>query len=58
MVRIGVPLSKGQTEQLTELLIKFKEIFAWHLSNMSGIAADVITHKLHIDPFINSVAQR
>lgn len=58
MVRIGATLPKGKVEQLNELLIKLKEIFAWHPIYMMGIATDVITHELNIDPLSKPVAQR
>lgn len=58
VVNIGVALPKEQVVKLNELLINFKELFAWRSSDIPGIATDVITHELNIDPMINPEAQR
>lgn len=58
IVRNGVTLPTRQAEQVTELLIKFKEFFAWSPSDMSGIAIDVIANELHLDRLIKTMTQR
>lgn len=58
VVKIGTTLYIEQAEVLTELLINFKELFAWSPNDMPGNTTSIIMHELNIDPLGKLIAHR
>lgn len=56
VMMIGATLPTKHVDYLAKLLIKFRELFTWHLSDMTGIATSVITHKVNSNPMVKPVA--
>ena len=50
IVQIGARLNTDLKKKLISFLQKNTDIFAWSASNMLEILADIIMHKLNIDP--------
>jgi hypothetical protein len=48
-VIICANLERGEEEQLMQVLIKNKEVFAWSASDLKGVSRDVIQHKLDVN---------
>ncbi|RDX72028.1 hypothetical protein CR513_48545, partial [Mucuna pruriens] len=44
--KIGITLGKEAKDQLRQLLVENKDVFAWYLADMSGIDTDFICHHL------------
>ena len=40
------------------LLEEYAEIFAWSAEDMPGISAELVVHKLHVDPHARPVKQK
>ena len=55
---IGQGLPEVIKAELTSLLRKNSNLFAWASENMLGIDPRVICHKLAIDPKVRSMAQK
>ena len=55
---LGNQLSDLEKKQLTDFLLKNKNIFAWSLDEMSGVSLDIICHKLNADSKHKPVIQK
>jgi len=58
MVRIGNALSPSIKEAITSLLRQYQDVFAFEPSEMLKIAAEVMQHKLNVDPSHKLVIQK
>ena len=56
--RIGTTLSLKMRAKLVQFLKENLDVFAWSHENMSGIAPEVIQHKLNVNPDRKPVQQR
>ena len=57
-VLVGEDLSPNVEANLVEFLATRLDAFAWEHEDITGISADVITHKLNVDPNYKPVQQR
>ncbi|XP_017256033.2 uncharacterized protein LOC135147082 [Daucus carota subsp. sativus] len=57
-VLVGEDLSPNVEANLVEFLTTRLDAFAWEHEDITGISADVITHKLNVDPNHKPVQQR
>lgn len=55
IVQTGVSLPKEQVEALTQLLVEFREFFAWKPSDMLRTSKEVIVHEINIEPSIRLI---
>ena len=46
---MGSTLNEGERKEMVAFLRKNIDVFAWQSSDMPGIDAEVMCHKLHID---------
>lgn len=53
---IQIEVALLDKEALSMLLVEFKKLFAWKLSDMLRISKGMITHDLNIDPSIMPIA--
>ena len=58
LVMIGKNFSKEGRKGLIELLRKNKDIFAWQLSDMTGVPRWLINHRLNVNMMDTPVAQK
>lgn len=58
MVHVRRALSEEFKHHLKELLMVYRDSFAWTHVDMSGIDPKVITHKLSVDPLAKLVRQK
>lgn len=49
-VKIGTKITRDERQQLKQLLLEHKYVFAWSHKDMLGIGEYVIEHKLNISP--------
>lgn len=57
-VRIGAILIEEQMDNLTSLLKKYKELFAWKCNDIPEINIDIISHELQINLSIKPITQK
>ncbi|KAK0585343.1 hypothetical protein LWI29_027080 [Acer saccharum] len=57
-VKIGARLAEQVKRDVSNLLIEYKEIFAWSHEDMPGISRSVISHNLAIDEKSKPVVQK
>ena len=57
-VIICANLERGEEEQLMQVLIKNKEVFAWSASDLKGVSRDVIQHKLDVNANVKPKKQK
>ena len=55
---VGSTLTEKEREEMVTFLRKNMDVFAWQPSDMPGIDAEVICHKLHIDKGFKPVKQK
>ena len=58
MVKIGSNLGEEVRTRLINFLQKNVDIFAWVLTDMLGIDAEVIEHRLAVDPKHRSIKKK
>nr|GEU43933.1 hypothetical protein [Tanacetum cinerariifolium] len=58
LVTIGGILSEECKSQLEMLLKKSMNVFAWELTDMTGVPRRIIEHSLNVNPSIEPVAQK
>ena len=56
--RIGMTLSPEMRAKLVQFLKENLDVFAWNHKDMSGIAPEIIEHKLNVNPDKKPVQQR
>ena len=47
-VRISVNLTTDFRQNLKQLLFEFKDIFAWHYTDMKGVNPNICQHKINL----------
>ncbi|KAE8701687.1 RNA-directed DNA polymerase (Reverse transcriptase), Ribonuclease H [Hibiscus syriacus] len=57
-VKIGTTLTIQIKQELINLLLEFKDIFAWSYQDMPGLSTDIVMHKLPISPKYKPVQQK
>jgi len=56
--KLGGPLSEDTRQQISGVIEKNMDAFAWSASNMPGIDPDFLCHRLAMDPQVRPVRQR
>lgn len=57
-IRIGTNVPLADREALKQLLVEYRDIFAWSHEEMTGIDNKVIEHRLGMDPAHKAVCQK
>ena len=58
IIQVGNTLTTSERDALVDLLIEFKEVFAWSYEDMSGIDTDIVQHCIPTNPTMKSVKQK
>ena len=57
-VKIGPSLDSSTKEEITALLKKYADIFAWSYQDMSGLSTEIVEHQLPMRPKCKPVQQK
>ena len=57
-LQIGVSLDKEEATELINLLIEFKDVFAWSYKDMPVIDRSIAEHKIPIKPGFKPIKQK
>jgi hypothetical protein len=58
MVTISQDLAPSEEEELLSFLNKNSDVFAWRISDLTGVSRDIIEHKLEVNPSARPKKQR
>jgi hypothetical protein len=58
MVTISQDLAPSEEEELLSFLNKNSDVFAWRISDLTGVSRDIIEHKLEVNPSARPRKQR
>ena len=58
MFKLGQSLSRESRDQISEVIARHLDVFAWSAADMPGIDPDFLCHCLTMDPSVRPVRQR
>lgn len=58
IIKFGKCLNRDELDQLSSLLLEFKDIFAWTYLDMSGIDSKIDTHNIILKPNMKLVKKK
>jgi len=58
MFKLGKSLCIELRDQISDVIVKHLDAFAWSVTDMPGIDPDILCHRLTMDPSVRPVHQR